>query len=222
MKIGNSRILKRYVHLNPQVDEKQLIELLNYKPQFFTWSGADLFNVTNSQGVRKMVLIETNSCPSGQKSMPFHDHHGGYRTLIEKTFKPMLEEHEKSLGENRVPNGKLAVVYDKNKMETSGYAGVLSDIFGENVYLVEYHAKDPDPPVRFVENGQVMQIRDEENNWINIRGCFRYVTQSPWDRMPISKVRTLILNPVVCCLAGGRNKLLGKFFSHLSSNINNE
>ena len=51
-----------------------------------------------------------------------HDDHGGYRTLIEKTFKPMLEEHEKQLGSNTVPNGKLAVIYDKNKMETSGYA----------------------------------------------------------------------------------------------------
>ena len=73
---------------------------------------------------------------------------------------------------------------------------------------MEYLASDKDPPVRFVEKGQVMQIRDSQQNWINIRGAFRYVTQRPWQRLPISKIRTLLLNPVVCCLAGGRNKLL--------------
>nr|CAG4715286.1 unnamed protein product [Naegleria fowleri] len=224
MMLGNSRILKRYLHLNPQVDEKHLTELLSYKPKFFHWSGADLFNVTNSQGLRKMVLIETNSCPSGQKSMPvlnMHDDHGGYRTLIEKTFKPMLEEHEKQLGSNTVPNGKLAVIYDKNKMETSGYAATMADVFGETVYLVEYLASDKDPPVRFVDNGQILQIRDKDNNWINIRGCFRYVTQRPWDRLPVSKIRTMIMNPVICCLAGGRNKLLAaKAYDFLNSQYN--
>lgn len=211
--------------MNPQIDEKHLTELLSYKPRFFNWSGADLFNATSPQGLKKMVLIETNSCPSGQKSMPVlnvNDDHGSYRTLVERTFKPMLEEHEKLLGEERkVPDGKLAVVYDKNKMETSGYAATIADIFGENVYLVEFQDTDTDPPVRFIENGEIMQVRDTEGNWVNIRGCFRYVTQRPWTRLPLAKIRTLILNPVVCCLAGGRNKLLAaKAYDFLNSQYN--
>ena len=137
-----------------------------------------------------------------------NDPHGSYRRLVEKTFKPMLEEHESQLGPLKIPNGKLAVVYDKNLMETSGYAATIADVFGESVFLVAYHSQEKEPHVRFVENGQVMQIRCHGNEWINIRGCFRYVTQKPWDRLPLSKVRTLIMNPVVCCMAGGRNKLL--------------
>jgi hypothetical protein len=86
MNLGNERIISRYMHLNPNANREALRELLNYKPMFFKWSGADLFNVTTSHGVRKMVLIETNSCPSGQKSMPVlaeHNEYGGYRDLME-------------------------------------------------------------------------------------------------------------------------------------------
>lgn len=69
-----------------------------------------------------MVLIETNSCPAGQKSMPKlagHDDSRGYRVLIEKTFKPLVDKHT-AIGD--LPFGGLAVVYDKNHMEASGYA----------------------------------------------------------------------------------------------------
>jgi hypothetical protein len=70
------------VSLNPGVDETKLLELLSYKPVFFKWSGADLFNVATAGGKRQMVLIETNSCPSGMKSMPLiveKDEQGGYK-----------------------------------------------------------------------------------------------------------------------------------------------
>lgn len=90
MALGNDRILSRYCHLNPKVDAKKLKELLCYKPAYFRWSGCDLFNVTTQSGNRNMVLIETNSCPSGQKSMPSlaeNDEFGGYKVLIERTFK---------------------------------------------------------------------------------------------------------------------------------------
>ena len=93
MNLGNERIAHRYAHLHPSVDPLKLKSLLAYKPRFFNWSGADLFNVTTSDGRRTMILIETNSCPSGQKSMPLmfdHDEYGSYRTLIENTFKPMM------------------------------------------------------------------------------------------------------------------------------------
>ena len=45
--------------------------------------------------------------------------------------------------------GSLAVVYDKNSMETSGYAAAMADIFGEAVFLVPFYKNDPNPPVRF-------------------------------------------------------------------------
>lgn len=61
MNMSISRIIERYVHLNPRVDKKRLTSLLKYKPTHFRWAGADLFNVTTDEGKRKMVLIETNS-----------------------------------------------------------------------------------------------------------------------------------------------------------------
>lgn len=210
------QLVKRFCELHPNVQETNLMNVLTFKPQFFNWSGSDLFHVSDHTGSKSMVLIETNSCPSGQKAMPKmdsmrmqHDNvHRGYRTLIENMFKPMLEQHERMLGPHMVKDGKLAVVYDKNKMETWGYAAIIADVFRESVYLVEYKNQDDDPSVRFVGNNQIMQIRDVNNQWMNIRACFRYVTQKPWNRLPISKIRTLIINPVVCCLAGGRNKQL--------------
>ena len=52
-----------------------------------------------------------------------------------------------------------------------------------------------------------MTIRDDDGKWVPIRAAFRYVTQRPWNRIPLH-TKTLVLNPTVCCLAGGRNKLL--------------
>ena len=43
--------------------------------------------------------------------------------------------------------------------------------------------------------------------WISIRACFRYVTQRPWRRFPLTS-RTLIMNKIIACLAGGRNKMM--------------
>ena len=41
--------------------------------------------------------------------------------------------------------------------------------------------------------------------WERVRAVIRYVTQKPWNRIP-PITRTLIYNPVLACLAGGRNK----------------
>ncbi len=41
--------------------------------------------------------------------------------------------------------------------------------------------------------------------WEVVRAAIRYVTQKPWNRIP-PITRTLIYNPVLACLAGGRNK----------------
>lgn len=202
LNLEQNRIITRYCHLHPGVRPKDLEEILNYQPKYFLWAGADLINVTSIEGKRLMVVIENNSCPSGQKSMPLTDDHqerGAYRWLIERTFKPYIQRKRPTA------HGALAVVYDKNPMENTGYAAVMADVFQEPVYLVEFYHDDPDPAVRF-DNGQML-VRDEQGNWHPIRAAFRYVTQKPWNRLPVH-TRTRIFNPVLACLAGGRNKML--------------
>lgn len=200
--LGNERIAERYSHLHPEVDPQAVRDVLAYRTQYFQWGGADLFPATTQSGVRRIIVIETNSCPSGQKSMPFGDdalETSGYRTLLERTFLPLLKRR-------RLPSGGLAVIYDKNEMETSGYAAMLAEITGEPVWLVPRFQQDEDQPVRFVDG--VMEIRTPEDGaWIPIRAAFKYVTQRPWNRIP-PLTRTAILNPVLICLSGGRNKLM--------------
>ncbi|KAJ3288746.1 hypothetical protein HDU76_007629 [Blyttiomyces sp. JEL0837] len=201
--LGNERILARYTHLNPQVNIEALKTLLAYRPKYFQWAGSDLFNVTTSSGHRQMIIVETNSCPSGQKSMPLlseigDNEHGGYGVVIDSTFREMINSADPSLGD-------LAVVCDKNMMEASGYAAVMAESTKEKVWLAEYYDEDPDPPVKW-EDG-VMFIRDVNKEWHPIRACFRYVTQKPWNRFPIN-AKTIVLNSIVSCLAGGRNKMM--------------
>ena len=196
-----ARIVTRYCHLNPLVDAAALTELLTTPRRYFQWAGADLINVTTAEGRRQMVVIENNSCPSGQKSMPLQDDHqeqGGYRALVTRTLAPLMRTR-KSLP------GRAAVVYDKNPMEASGYAAALADALGEEVLLAESHHTDPDRPMRFTDG--VMELRDADGAWQPIRAAFRYLTQQPWRQLPV-RTRTRILNPVVACLAGGRNKMI--------------
>ncbi|MCA9979639.1 MAG: hypothetical protein KDD89_02360, partial [Anaerolineales bacterium] len=215
--LSQERIIKRYCHLRPTVNPAQLTSLLEYQPRYFVWSGADLLHVTSAGGKRQMLVVETNSCPSGQKSMPLLNEtkeQGGYRQLMEHTFKPRL------LGKRNLPAGGLAVLYDKNPMEASGYAAAMADTFGEPVWLVP--AADEGDYIRFVD--QVLHIRDkntQSNEWLPIRAAFRYVTQRPWNRLPI-KSRTYIFNPVIACLAGGRNKMMAaKAYDFLNADLSN-
>ncbi|MEZ4385616.1 MAG: hypothetical protein R3A79_30135 [Nannocystaceae bacterium] len=208
LNLGNDRIIRRYVHLNPTVNAETLHDLLMTTPRFFRWSGSDLLHATTAKGNRQMVIVETNSCPSGQKSMPHYDDNdeqAGYRANLVGGFLPMLRGRQ-------LPSGELAVIYDKNPMEASGYAAALADLMNEPVHLVEFPDLDrhpeelrPQPRARF-DNG-VLQVRDQEDVWRPIRCAFRYVTQRPWNRIPVA-TKTVILNPVLTCLAGGRNKLV--------------
>jgi hypothetical protein len=199
--LGNERIVQRYAHLNPRVDADALRALLAARPRFFPWAGCDLIHVTTEAGFRHMVVIETNSCPSGQKSLPIYDdqrEQGGYHTLISETFLPWIAGR-------RLPPGGLAVLYDKNLMEASGYAATLADLSGETVHLTPCYAGADPSPVRF-DDGH-LHVRDPDGQWAPIRAAFRYVTQRPWDRIPLNS-KTAVLNPVVACLAGGRNKMI--------------
>jgi hypothetical protein len=205
MQLGNERILMRYCHLHPAAHPDVLRMVLSRRPRIFQWSGADLFNVTNHEGQRQMIIVETNSCPSGQKSMPQLHHEelnrDGYHELMRNTFATTIKMAEK---DGKLPVGGLAVIFDKNPMENTGYAAAMADIMAEPVYLAELHDNDPDPPVRFVD--RVLQVRDPSGVWHPIRAAFRYVTQAPWTRIPV-QTKTLIVNPIAACLAGGRNKM---------------
>ena len=199
MRLGNERIALRYCHLHPEVNRQSVTDLLNKPTKHFHWAGADLFHVTDERGVRQNVLIETNSSPSGQKSMPLLDEEddlGGYRRLITRTLLPILKRRA-------LPKGRLAVLWDKNELETTGYAAAIAEVTREDVLLV--HAPK-DKPERLRWEAGVLFV-ELEGAWVPIRAAFRYVTQAPWTRIP-PVTRTALLNPVVACLAGGRNKLV--------------
>ena len=201
MSLGNERIAERYCHLHPEASGEAVHAALAYCPVHFRWGGADLFHVTTEHGVRRIVVIETNSCPSGQKSMPRvdeSDEQAGYRTLIERALLPLLRRRG-------LPRGDLAVLYDKNLMEASGYAAALADATSEPVHLVPVMDGAAEPTLRCVD--EVLEVRNAAGEWCPVRAALRYVTQRPWNRIP-AITRTAVLNPVVVCLAGGRNKML--------------
>jgi len=203
LNLSKERIITRYCHLHPMVDKHKLEEILSYQCKYFMWSGADLINATSAGGKRQMVVLENNSCPSGQKSMPLLDDNkedGSYRLLIERTFLPLLKKRAGS----PVPNGRLALIYDKNYMEVSGYAAVIADVFKEDVLLIPMFNGEDISHIR-VEKDILQVLHD--GKWINLRGVFRYLTQKPWNRLPLFS-KTKILNPIAACLAGGRNKMV--------------
>lgn len=197
LRLGNDRIAQRYAHLHPEVDPEVVRTLLATPTRHLTWAGADLFHVTDERGVRQNVVIETNSSPSGQKSMPLldpDDDLGGYRRLLQHTFLPLLERRG-------TPKGALAVLWDKNEVEVTGYASALAELTGEEVLAVHLpHTADPLPMV-----DGVLQVPDPDGTMVPLRAGVRYVTQRPWTRLPPTS-RTPLMNPVLACLAGGRNK----------------
>ena len=124
---------------------------------------------------------------------------------LERTFLPLLKRR-------RLPKGGLAVIYDKNEMETSGYAAMLADLTDEPVWLVPCFQNEAQEFVRFI-NG-VMEIQTPSGTWEPIRAAFRYVTQQPWDRIP-PVTRTMIFNPTLICLAGrqARSRIAGQWLA---------
>lgn len=259
LSIGNDRIAKRYTHLHPEASKEAVEKALTNCCRYFQWGGADLFSTTTARGQKRFVVVETNSCPSGQKSMPLVAEDlelAGYKLLLEKAFMPVYASGK--FNGLDLPDGKIAVLWDKNKMEASGYAAALADLTGQEVYVVPFFADDPAPAARFRSDG-VLEIRTsgavhklpavepvvangasagktngeavlpqapkasepppppppppasvaalEPEKWEPVRAALRYVTQRPWSRMP-PVTRTFIFNPVLACLAGGRNKML--------------
>ncbi len=203
LNLKQDRIIKRYCHLHPKVKPDFLKEWLTYKPRYFIWAGADLMHVTNENGKKQMVIIENNSCPSGQKSMPLLDENqeaGGYQLLMERTVKPILKSKKRN-----IPYKNYAVIYDKNPMETLGYARAFADAIGKPIHFVSYDQQDSDPHVKLQDG--ILYIKNEAGEWLPLRATFRYLTQRPWNRLPIHS-KTHIINPIISCLAGGRNKMV--------------
>jgi hypothetical protein len=127
-----------------------------------------------------------------------NDEFGGYRQYVAGTMKPALKK-------KRTIDGVLAVVYDKNPMEATGYAAAMAEEFQEPIYLVSMH-NNPEELQHIRSEDDVLYVKVDEE-WKPIRACFRYVTQKPWNRLPVVG-KTVIFNPVIVCLAGGRNKLV--------------
>lgn len=199
-KMSIERLVSRYCHLHPYTNRDILREILTTPPKYLFWSGSDIFNVSTEGGVKQKLIVETNSCPSGQKSFPLLDEaleEGGYQRLIERTFLPLVAKTLKKAQE-----GVVAVIYDKNHMESSGYAQALANVTQRTVYLIPSKHSDPFAYLEIHDRRLFAKI---DGGIQPIICAFRYVTQRPWTRLPFD-LKTPILNPVVACLAGGRNK----------------
>lgn len=198
LNLTKDQIVARYCSFNPQVSEVSLKKWLSYNTKYFKWAGADLMHVTSSRGKRKMVLIEVNSCPSGQKSMPFlpiESASDRYKKFIKNTFLPYIEEAK-----------NIGVLFDKNPMENEGYAKAISSLTSQPVYLIPCFEDGWQKNIRTNNSEQKIEILYNKD-WIGLDAIFKYVTQSPWKRIPFNS-KTKIFNPIVACLAGGRNKLV--------------
>jgi hypothetical protein len=140
MSLSRSAMIARYCALHPDVTEASLSSVLRHVPQHFRWAGCDLF-VCGPR--RRTLVVETNSCPSGQKSLPFKDGDelNGYGRLMRSAFRSLLPGALAAAAEGAAGaeaggssgGGVYAVLYDKNEMEARGYAGALAELTGENV-----------------------------------------------------------------------------------------
>jgi hypothetical protein len=198
--LDTDAVVARHVRRHPEVDPAALAAALGSQPSVLRWAGADLVYARAADGERRVLLLETNSCPSGQKSMPagpWAD--GGYRSLLERAFRPAADAPGG-------PDGALAVLADKNPMETSGYAAAMADLYDEPVWLVDLPDGHDGTHARFTRDG-TLEVRPSVGRWRPIRAAFRYVTKRPWSRIPL-RTRTRVVNPVLACLAGARNKLV--------------
>jgi hypothetical protein len=191
-------IAGRYADRHPEVDVAYLERILRSRPRFVRWAGCDLLLTRGGPDRHRVLVLETNSCPAGQKSMPEGGGlgpTGGYGELVRQGVLPLVPTRAELPGD-------LAVLYDKNRMEASGYAAAMAELSGEPVYCVELDARRSTPAVAF-DRG-VLQVRDA-SGWRPIRGALRYLTYRPWTSIP-ARTRTAIVNPMVVALAGGRNK----------------
>ncbi|XP_078607042.1 uncharacterized protein LOC144879456 isoform X2 [Branchiostoma floridae x Branchiostoma japonicum] len=206
LQLDTEQIILRYCKEHKDVQPEALWKILTYRPKHFHWAGGDLFPSVTAAGLREMVVVEVNSVPAGLKYMP----HGGtgmdsgYHKLMGETFLNTVS----SKCDPSLSNMPLAVLHNKKntycqQIEPIAYATALADITKEPVYLVESFVDQPN--IRWTDG--VMEVRDEEDQWHAVRAAFRYVTQKPWTRIPLT-TKTVVFNHIASDLSGGRNKLL--------------
>ena len=90
-----------------------------------------------------MIIVETNSCPSGQKSMPFtnaDDNEDGYHVLMRSSFKTMLEERQKNIKKDVEKLYDLAADL-KTEVEKTDSTTVLSLAMLKKAEAIEKLAK---------------------------------------------------------------------------------
>ena len=69
--------------------------------------------------------------------------------------------------------GCLAVIWDKNEMEASGYAAVMADLCNEDVLMAAYYDDDADPPVKFIDGNYHPKVNaDNRYHASSYRGWF--------------------------------------------------
>jgi hypothetical protein len=185
-----------YRRRHPLADPTALKRLISYQPKYSFWIGNDFFPIYHDSR-SELALLESNSCPSGNKSLPVtNTGYNNYQFLIEKSFLPQLKKR-------KLPNGKLAVIYDTNPMENEYYAQTIARLTGEEVILYYRH---PAEPHRVIYRDEQLYLL-HQGLPVPIRGVFRYLTQYPW-KVFRAKTTTFVFNPIEVCLSGGRNKLM--------------
>uniref|UniRef100_A0A915L7M7 Uncharacterized protein n=1 Tax=Romanomermis culicivorax TaxID=13658 RepID=A0A915L7M7_ROMCU len=204
LNMTNAEFARRYCQIHKKANESTLLKLMNAKVSFYRWGGADLMRAKDSKGQEKMVIIEMNSCPSGNKSVPFKEWgFEGFSRVMANAFVPLLAQKNLPVG------GSLAVFYDvaKQRKESLAYATMLAKMTGEIVYLADVGYGIELPTFLKWSPEGVCSLEIEPGTWKEMRAVFRYVTRRPWVKLPLL-TKTVVLNPVIACLAGGRNKLL--------------
>jgi hypothetical protein len=193
MRYSNFEIAELYCRNNPEVDYLGVMQVLSTPVKHMRWSGSDLLSVEDTSGRRGKVVLETNSCPSGSLDFPTlgSEQMGGtpYSKIIKGALLPQLDFSRE---------GDLAVIWDKNRRGTRAYAQTLADETGRRVHWMSLMKSEG---FRF-EDLDHLTYEDRD-----IIGAFRYVTQAPWERLAVDSSLPMV-NPVIACLAGGRNKLV--------------
>jgi len=190
-----------YHKTHPHIPLDSIMEALSRRVHFLQWSGSDILHATDYDGKKTKIVLETNSCPSGALDFPTN----AYKVLGATPYEIVLRE---ALLPKINGQGELAVIWDKNRRGTRGYAQVLSNLTGRNVHWFSLLDSEE---FRFTINSHLML------NNRNIEAAFRYVTQNPWERIPID-TETHLVNPIIACVAGGRNKNIAALaYSHYNN-----
>ncbi len=176
-------------------DYRETLALLKTSTKYLRWSGADEFLAVDRDGEKRAVLIETNSCPGGARSMPSASITRVEDSAFARTLSSALLPHV-------VEEGPLAVMYDQNPSGNQRMAQVLATLSGREVYGV--YVPTPEVAARHIDPHTLMV------DGIPIAGAHRFVTQDPWRKLAILNqrdgVEIPVSNPVIACLGGARNK----------------